>query len=556
MFLFTDGRYLVQAKQEISLWAGDSIIVHDNQRLQEVLSQRAWAGLRIGYDPMSIAIQTLDRYVGVAMNCGFELVPLSSAIIGNVGSISQFLEQDPLEPLSTPSAYILGDEHTGKSSKQKITDVLESSKRLANEEGTHILITDPASICWLLNIRSHDVEHTPLVLAYGLLDLKTCKITLFCQNLDVVAHLKGRLNDVVQSIHHIDKVRHKFIELKNAVVLCDPRATPTWFLQNQGSGIKLVCAEDPTVSMRSRKNSVELKNIQAAHICDAVALCRFLVWLDETTRTETELSELKASQKLLEFRYQQESFLFSSFNTISAYGENAAIIHYHPTKMSNKNFKYSESALYLCDSGGQYHYGTTDVTRTIAIGPAHESERDRSIRAQHKLYFTAVLRGHIDVANAKFPQKTSGAHLDSFARKYLWELGQDYPHGTGHGVGYFMSVHEGPQTIGKNGHTELLPGMIVSIEPGFYKEGEYGIRIENLYVVSKCADLDGFLEFEPLTLAPIDPELIEFSMLTREQRAWLLKYHQTIKERVFPYLEAHTIQGLETRYFNKLKELQ
>jgi Xaa-Pro aminopeptidase len=279
---------------------------------------------------------------------------------------------------------------------------------------------------------------------------------------------------------------------------------------------EIIVKTDPIEIAKSQKNSAEILGAIKAHEADGLALTKFLFWLEKSLKNGAEIDEILAAEKLLEFRAQNPAFLYPSFNSISAFASNGAVIHYAPTPKTNK--KISGNSLYLIDSGGQYFCddfcGTTDVTRTICVGdPSAEMIEN----------FTRVLKGHIALARVKFPIGTTGSQLDALARFHLWQAGLDYDHGTGHGVGSFLSVHEGPCGISKRAHQELLPGMILSNEPGFYLDGKYGIRIENLMLVEKINDK--FLGFRTLTLAPIDERLIDFKMMTYPEKKWLENYH-------------------------------
>jgi Xaa-Pro aminopeptidase len=291
-------------------------------------------------------------------------------------------------------------------------------------------------------------------------------------------------------------------------------------------------ATDPCQLPKACKNAAELKGMKEAHIRDGLAVTKFLCWLDKAAAQET-LTEMDVAQKLEEFRQQSKLYLEPSFSTISGSGPNGAIVHYHATKASNRTLDHN--SLLLVDSGGQYPDGTTDITRTIAIGTPSDEMKDR---------FTRVLKGHIALASAIFPQGTTGAQLDALARQFLWAAGCDYDHGTGHGVGSHLSVHEGPQRIGKRGGDAALePGMIVSNEPGYYKAGEYGIRIESLVVVKQAEK--GFLGFETITLAPIDVRAIDKSLLTKQELEWLVAYHQRVYETHGPHLNEEEARWLK-----------
>jgi Xaa-Pro aminopeptidase len=320
-------------------------------------------------------------------------------------------------------------------------------------------------------------------------------------------------------------------------MLCDLQATPVYITGLcEAANIKLLDGKDPCVLTKAMKNAVEISGMKNAHIRDGAAVVKLLCWLD----SQNNVSELDVVDKLLSFRKRNDLFVEPSFDTIAGSGPHAAIVHYRASKESNRKLQQGE--LFLLDSGGQYYDGTTDITRTVAIGLPAEEHKDR---------FTRVLKGHIALATAQFPQGTAGSQLDALARQYLWHEGLDYDHGTGHGVGCFSGVHEGPQGISKRaGGAELAPGMVISNEPGYYKAGEYGIRIENLVtVVEKQAGEGGrqFLGFETITCVPIDSALINTVMLTNPEKAWLNNYHNWVKSELSPLLSENESKWLEDK---------
>ena len=321
-------------------------------------------------------------------------------------------------------------------------------------------------------------------------------------------------------------------------VLVDEAATPVWMVDRlAGGGAEVIRGADPCLEPKACKNAVELAGIRAAHRRDGVALTRFLAWL--AAASPGSVTELDAVERLAAMRAGGEHFRGPSFDTISGAGPNGAIVHYRVTAETDRTLE--PGSLYLVDSGGQYLDGTTDVTRTVAIGRPEPAHRDR---------FTRVLRGHIALAQARFPRGTSGAQLDALARQFLWQAGLDYDHGTGHGVGHYLNVHEGPQRISRFGSAAALaPGMVVSNEPGYYETGAYGIRIENLVAVVAAGEADNnFLGFETLTLAPIDRALVDPAMLTGSERAWFDAYHARVAETLAPQLadDAATLAWLRT----------
>jgi Xaa-Pro aminopeptidase len=402
-----------------------------------------------------------------------------------------------------------------------------------------LLITAPPSIAWLLNVRGSDVARTPLPLARAVLK-KDGTADLFIALEKVDNALPETLGDGVdiRSEDALTDALQKFGEAK-ARVAVDPALSPSKYVSDLvEAGAQIVDMTDPCALPRAAKNETEIEGARAAHVRDGVAVTQFLHWLD-TQAQSGDIDEITAAQKLESFRAAHHDLRDLSFDSISGAGANGAICHYRVS--TDTNAKLKRGSLFLIDSGGQYPDGTTDITRTAPIGEPSGEMRDR---------FTRVLKGHIALARLKFPMGTTGHQIDAVARKPLWDAGLDYDHGTGHGVGSFLGVHEGPQRIAKAPNSQaLLPGMILSNEPGFYKAGEFGIRIENLIVVRKAPPIAGgdreMLEFETITMAPISLALVQLSLLTDQEKAWLNDYHATVRERVGPQLPGDTIDWFE-----------
>lgn len=483
---FTDGRYTLQAKEEVSP-AYEHYNILEKSPTQWV-SENLSAQEKIGFDPWLFTEAQLKRYAPVLV--ALEENPIDNLWTNRPAPPKDFIRLHPLK-------------YTGESDESK-------RKRIsANLKVDHVLITSCDSIAWLLNIRGNDLPFTPIVHAMCVLH-KAGSYDLFV-DLDKISgevfnHLHqggGRAIDLRFLLHHLQRLE--------GTCQVDPQTAPLILLQTLGE--KVVCGQDPCVLPKALKNDVEIKGAIEAHSQDGIALSQFLNWLeDQPLKGET--TELSAAQKLYEFRKKGHHFEGLSFNTISGFGSHGAIIHYKATPESD--VPLSREGIYLLDSGGQYLTGTTDVTRTIALGMPTPEQKDR---------YTRVLKGHIALATARFPKGTTGVQLDILARQFLWEIGCDYDHGTGHGVGSYLNVHEGPQNISKrNLDVPLQPGMILSNEPGYYKEGEYGIRIENLVRVVELPDHRGFYGFETLTLVPLEKKLIEESLLTEKEKQWIEAY--------------------------------
>ena len=399
------------------------------------------------------------------------------------------------------------------------------------------MITLSDSICWLLNMRGGDTPHTPFVLSYAILNGDGA-VDLFMDEAKSSPELLKHFGNAVR-LHPPEAFASALDGLKGKTVLADPGSAPAAvFDRLQKAGAKLKRAGDPIQLPKACKNAVEIEGMRKAHIRDGAALTRFLAWMAREA-PNGHLNEIEVAETLEGYRRATGALTDLSFDSISGAAEHAAIPHYRVTTTSNR--KINQDEIYLIDSGAQYEDGTTDVTRTMIVGTPSAEMKDR---------FTRVLKGHIALATVRFPEGTTGSALDAFARRPLWDAGLDYDHGTGHGVGSYLSVHEGPQNISKRPINQpLKPGMICSNEPGYYKAGEYGIRIENLVVVSEPKDVGGerkMMEFETITLAPIDLDLVETSLLTEEEREWLNAYHARVREMLTPLVDTETRTWLQT----------
>jgi len=490
---FTDGRYILQAKSQLS----PKYQLHNSGELTpEKWLAESGKGI-IGYDAKLHTLEMIRRY---ARGGGYELKAVPNLI-------DTLWHDRPAPPSSLVRIHPL--EYTGEEAASKIARITHIMQQKSADA---LMLTAPDSICWLLNIRGDDIAYTPFALGYALLE-SNGNIRLYIEP----ERIKYPLEDKV-SIIPPEQMLVDFTTLKQRKVMYDSANSPIWFFHELEASQALVMeAEDPCQLPKAIKNAIEIANMRKAHAQDGKALTSFLLWLEK--QDTTSLSELSVTAKLESYRKENPDYTYPSFATICGSGANGAIVHYHATPESDKGIK--NNSLLLIDSGGQYPQGTTDVTRTVAIGNlAQDMKRD----------FTLVLKGHIALAEAVFPQGTTGSQLDSLARQYLWSEGKDYDHGTGHGVGSFLSVHEGPQRISKRASTVALQaGMILSNEPGFYKTGEYGIRIENLVlVVEKFKNEAGvvYLGFETLTLAPIDEKAVDFSLLSEQEKAWLTEYNR------------------------------
>lgn len=518
--LFVDGRYTVQAPRQVDTQAFEiASSIASASPLSDWLRGALKRGDRVGFDPKLMTIRQFDQ---LKSELASELIGMKALARNPIDAI--WGADRPKPPRAPIEVHPI--ERSGRSSKDKLADI-KASLRTAGQDA--VVLTQPDSICWLFNIRGQDVAHTPLVLAFAIVHAGK-KAELFIApdrpGNEVRTHLKP-----VATIKPPDKLATALADLKaaGARVRLDPASAAVWFRNKLGKRATALGA-DPCVLPKAIKNETEISGARAAHERDGAAIVRFLHWLDQEAVNRT-IDEITATQQLEQFRRETGMLREISFDTISGAGPNGAIVHYRVTTATNRRLGKGE--LYLVDSGGQYPDGTTDITRTIAIGRPTAEMRDR---------FTRVLKGHIAIATARFPVGTRGRDLDPFARRALWQAGLDFDHGTGHGVGSFLSVHEGPASISRSGAVPIEAGMILSNEPGYYKEGAYGIRIENLVLVTEASpSKDGdrlMLGFETLTLAPIDRTLIEPELLSPTERAWIDAYHKRVAKMLAPNLPA------------------
>ena len=525
--IFVDGRYTLQVRDQIDL--GHFEVQHITEEPpSDWIAANANAGWQIGYDPW---LHTADGLARLRVGCdraGATLVAMEPNPLDAVWS------DQPARPLTPAVAH--GAQYAGRDAGEKRA---QAAKAIEAEGADATVLTAPDSIAWLLNIRGGDLPNTPVTLCFAILSADG-RVQLFIDQRKLSGEARAHLGNEV-SVFDSDAFGAALAALGKAAatVQISPGTAPAWVIDRlEDSGATLLRKQDPCVLPKACKNAVELTGTRNAHIRDGAALCRFLAWLSVEAPKGT-VDELGAVDRLYAFRATGERFRGLSFDTISGAGSNGAIVHYHSTPETNRTLE--EGSLFLVDSGAQYLDGTTDVTRTVAIGTPTAEMRDR---------FTRVLKGHIAVATARFPAGTSGGQLDTLARHALWQEGLDFDHGTGHGVGSYLGVHEGPQRISKRfGDVPLRPGMILSNEPGYYKTGAFGIRIENLEIV-RAAEKDAgaereMLGFEALTLAPIDLALVDTSIMTAAEIDWLNRYHKRVRETVGPLVDDATGAWME-----------
>jgi Xaa-Pro aminopeptidase len=526
--IFTDGRYTLQVRDQVDgrHWSYQSV---PETSIADWLKEHAPAGGRIGYDPWLHTREWVGKARDALAARGAELVPVGC------NPIDAIWAEQPGP--STARLIVHPEKYAGKSSaakRQEIGDWLKEQKADA------AVLSALDSIAWTFNVRGADVDHTPVALSFALVH-QDGTADLFVSSEKLGDDVRQHLGNGVR-VHERHAFEPHLRGLAGKTVVADPeRAVAAIFEALEGAGAKVIQKRDPAVLAKAIKNEAEVGGHRSAQARDGAAMARFLHWLS-VEAPKGALDEISAATKLEEFRRNGGDLRDLSFDTISGAGPNGAIVHYRVTEETNRPLELN--SLYLIDSGAQYPDGTTDITRTVAVGEPTAEMRDR---------FTRVLKGHIAVARAVFPDGTRGSQLDSFARQYLWEAGLDYAHGTGHGVGSFLAVHEGPQRIGAanypgSGWDEpLRAGMFLSNEPGYYKTGEYGIRVENLVMVTR-QEIAGaekrMLGFETLTFAPIDRSLIVADMLSPQERRWLDDYHAKVLDVIAPQLDGEVLDWL------------
>ena len=515
--LFTDGRYTIQARQQLD--PAIFTIVHSvDEPPHRWLARTLAPGAVLGYDPWLTTAEAAERLRKACAERGAVLKAVEPNL---VDSLWQDRPPAPAEPVAVHPAQF-----AGRAASEKIADI---AAELEKAKADATVLTLPDSVAWLLNIRGQDVPHTPIVLAHAIVR-RAGRSELFVEPSrlpeDVAAHLAG-IADMRRPVEL--KAALQRLGEERARVLVDPEwAADAIVSALQSAGAEVVKGKDPCVLPKARKNAAEREGARSAHRRDGVAMARFLHWFDVEAPGGS-LDEIAAVTALERFRRDTGVLRDVSFDTIAGAGEHAAIPHYRVSNRSN--LAIVPGQVLLVDSGAQYEDGTTDVTRTVIVGEPSAEIRDR---------FTRVLQGLIAISRLRFPPGTMGGHIDAFARSALWSAGLDYDHGTGHGVGSYLSVHEGPARLSKTDRMVLEPGMILSNEPGYYKEGAFGIRIENLIMVAEPAAIEGgerpMLGFETLTLVPIDLRLVEPALLDASERDWLDAYHQRVHREIAPFL--------------------
>ena len=494
-YLFTDGRYTIQSQIE----SGKEFKIIDYEK---IINCNLFKNLILGIDPKLFTYNQINKFFTKRNKIKF--------INNNLVDEIKRDKSSKIYPFFSLNKDIVGQSHNSKINK--------ISKYLKKNKSDYLFVSAPENVAWILNIRGQDVPNSPIPNS-RLIISKTKKIFLICKIQKAKNLIKEKIirsNELID----INDFPNRILQLKGNNFIVDDKSCSIYFEHIIKSKFKIAKREDPSYLLKAIKNKIEIKNMINAHILDGAALTKFIYWIKNVNKKK--ISEVQAQNKLESFRKLNKNYLYPSFDTIAGSGKNGAIVHYRAQKGKCKIIKKQD--VFLCDSGGQYKYGTTDVTRTICFSTP---------KPHIKNVFTRVLKGHIAVVSTNLKKYDNGKKIDVRARKYLKNINLDYAHGTGHGVGFFLNVHEGPQSISKFNKVKIKEGMILSNEPGYYKKGKFGIRIENLIFVK---NIKGNIFFENLTLAPIERELINYKLLTTSEKNYLFKYHLNIYSKVSKYL--------------------
>jgi Xaa-Pro aminopeptidase len=494
-YLFTDGRYTIQSEME----SGKHFKIVSYEK---IINCNLFKNLKLGLDPKLFTNQQIKNYF--LKNNQIEF--LSNNLIDEI---------KPQKVIKSNPFFSLKDEIVGENSKSKINKIADYLKK---NKADNLFVTAPENVAWILNIRGNDGPNSPVPNSRLIIN-KSKKIFLITEFYKAKKLIKEKIINKNQIVATSDLPK-KILSLNGKNFIIDNKSCSVFYENIIKSKFKIIKREDPTYLLKAIKNNTEIDNTISSHVIDGVALTKFIYWIKKVNKKK--ITEVDAQIKLEKFRKKNNKYLYPSFETIAGTGGNGAIVHYRAKKGSCRTIRKGD--IFLCDSGGQYKYGTTDVTRTICF-----TKQKPSI----KNIFTKVLKGHIAVANTDLKLDDTGIKIDRRARKYLKESKLDYAHGTGHGVGFFLNVHEGPQSISKLNKIKIQEGMILSNEPGYYKKGSYGIRIENLVFVKKVKKK---IFFENLTLAPIEKDLINFNLLTKSEKDYLFKYHLDVYSKLSKYL--------------------
>ena len=527
-YLWTDGRYFIQADKELN-GSGISLMkirTPGYPTIEEWIRSNIKANETLGFDGKVFSVKEYEGYLNIAKEIGFN-INMGNDLLDNIWTDRPELPQDKI--------FIHDEKYAGKSSSEKLKEV---RRNMESKKGDFYILSSLDDIAWLCNIRGNDIKFNPVALAYVVVGKDYAKLYINNNKLDDIT--KNKLYNEGFIIKEYDEIEEDVKLLNGAVIFDEVRLNAKIFTALNDK-VKLIRETNITTNLKAIKNEVEIANWEISQVRDGVAMVKFIKWLKGNIGKE-KITEISASNKLRDFRAEGENYKGDSFGTIAGYKEHAAMMHYSATEASDYELK--PEGMFLLDSGAQYLDGTTDITRTFILGPITEEE---------KRDYTLVLQGHIALSTARFLRGSTGLNLDVLARKPLWDYGIDYKCGTGHGLGFFLNVHEGPQAIRPMGNsTELEPGMVVTNEPGVYKEGRYGIRTENTIIVEKdlvSEEFGEFYKFRTISYCPIDLEGVNVEMLSSQEKTWLNDYHKMVFEKLSPYLNEEEKEFLkhETR---------
>lgn len=523
-YLWTDGRYFIQAEKEL---IGTGILLMKMRTsgyptIEEWIKQNIKEEETLGFDGKLFSVNQYKGFLNIANENKFRL-NMNNDLLEEFWATRSELPKSKI--------FIHEEVYSGKSALEKLSEVRYHMKE---KKAANYIISSLDDIAWLCNIRGNDIKFNPVALAYVIVTEKDTNLYINNNKIDNETRIK--LNSQGINIYEYDEIE-EHVKLINEATIIDASKLNAKIYSLLSKDIEIIDEINITTRLKAVKNDIEISNIEKSQIRDGVAMVRFIKWLKESIKKE-KITEISASKKLTELRAMSENYKGDSFNTIAGYKDHAAMMHYSATEATDYELK--AEGMFLVDSGAQYLDGTTDITRTFVLG---------KLTSEEKRDFTLVLKGHIALATAKFLKGTTGMNLDILARRPLWNYRIDYKCGTGHGVGYFLNVHEGPQGIRPEGNTTALEkGMIITNEPGVYKEGKHGIRIENTLLVvedMKSEEFGEFYKFNTISYCPIDLNGVDIYMLTNEEKEWLNNYHKTVFEKLSPYLSEEEVKFLE-----------
>ncbi|MDU7242060.1 aminopeptidase P family protein [Clostridium sp.] len=525
-FLWTDGRYFIQAERELN-GSGISLMkmrTPGYPTIEEWIKKNIKSEKTLGFDGRLFSVNQYNGFLDISKENNFS-INMDNDLLKNIW------EARPELPKS--KIFLHEEVYSGKYASEKLQEV---RKHMKEKDAKNYIISSLDDIAWLCNIRGNDVKFNPVALSYVLINENYAN--LYINNDKIDDNTKEKLKNEGFEVYEYDKIEESVNLIKDTTII-DPNKLNAKIYSCLSSDVKIINEMNITTKLKAIKNEVEIANTEKSQVRDGVAMVKFIKWLKNTLGKE-KITEISASKKLTEFRSKGENYKGDSFGTIAGYKKHAAMMHYSATEATDYELK--QEGMFLVDSGGQYLDGTTDITRTFILG---------SITEEEKRDFTLVLKGHIALSTVKFLKGTTGVNLDILARRPLWNYGIDYKCGTGHGVGYFLNVHEGPQGIRPDGNSTVLkPGMIITNEPGVYKEGKHGIRIENTLLVVKdinSEEFGEFYKFKTISYCPIDLNGVVIEMLTNEERDWLNNYHKIVFEKLSPYLDDEEIEFLKVQ---------